>query len=444
MLTGLRLKNFKGWAEADLPLAGINVFFGTNSSGKSSLLHSLLLIKQTVEQYDRSRALNFGDREKDYVELGSFSDVIFGHDKEAELHLGLRWATERPVTICPLHEETAFSYDAAFRFSDEQVALQNLLFTAGKVAFSLAASESGSFEAALQTASTDPVIYRLKDGPAGCHGLPHETTRLYQGALFPLEFSHEFESLFKKLRYLGPLRENPKRVYDWSGSRPSSVGLRGESAVQALLAALKTRAAKDRKSRNAAVLHLHEATSKWLQKLGLADELKIIPIDNEQRLFEVKLRIKSSGHDASIADVGVGVSQVLPVIVQLFDSPPGSILLFEQPEIHLHPSVQACLADLFIAAAEAMGHQLLIESHSEHFLVRLQRRIAEAQASLARPEKIKIYLCQNSNKGSVARELRLDQYGRIDEWPEDFFGNTLEDREAIMRAIITQQMETDK
>ena len=80
MVTFLALNNFKGWRQARLPLGQITVLFGTNGSGKTSILQSLLLFKQTVESYDRSRPLHFGEQEKDLIELGSFGETVYGHN----------------------------------------------------------------------------------------------------------------------------------------------------------------------------------------------------------------------------------------------------------------------------------------------------------------------------------------------------------------------------
>jgi predicted ATPase len=105
-------------------------------------------------------------------------------------------------------------------------------------------------------------------------------------------------------------------------------------------------------------------------------------------------------------------------------------VIIEQPELHLHPSVQASLADLFIAAitareaSEPRGVQLLIESHSEHLLRRLQRRIAEEKVA---PESVAMYVCEPDSAGSRIERLQVDEYGDILNWPPDFFGNELED-----------------
>jgi predicted ATPase len=132
-----------------------------------------------------------------------------------------------------------------------------------------------------------------------------------------------------------------------------------------------------------------------------------------------------------IPDMGFGVSQVLPVLVQCYYAPPGSTLIFEQPEIHLHPAVQSALADVFIDVMQHRQMQIIIESHSEHLLRRLQRRIAEK--SLTR-ESIALYFCEMQEGQSRIRELEVDMFGSIRNWPRDFFGDLTEELLVVMEA----------
>jgi predicted ATPase len=131
-----------------------------------------------------------------------------------------------------------------------------------------------------------------------------------------------------------------------------------------------------------------------------------------------------------ITDVGIGVSQVLPALVLPFYCAPNSIVWMEQPEIHLHPQVQAELADVFITAIHAgekgkpRNVQLIVESHSEHFLNRLQRRIAEG---VIRPEEVAVHFCTKGGEATEMQPLELNLYGDIANWPENFFGDEMAD-----------------
>ena len=123
--------------------------------------------------------------------------------------------------------------------------------------------------------------------------------------------------------------------------------------------------------------------------------------------------MSSSSVTTSLTDVGFGVSQVLPVLVLLYYVPEGSTVLMEQPEIHLHPAVQSGLADVMLSVADVRNVQIVVESHSEHLMRRLQRRVAEEQGILRRREAVLRFLesrqgaCYRSGPERVGRDREL-------------------------------------
>ena len=140
-----------------------------------------------------------------------------------------------------------------------------------------------------------------------------------------------------------------------------------------------------------------------------------------------------------LTDVGFGLSQVLPVLVLCFYVPGGrSTVILEQPDIHLHPSAQADLADVFIDAWKNNDVQILFESHSEHLLRRLQRRIAEQDID---QKDVGLYFCSMNESGeSSLSQLELDQYGNISNWPKDFFGDQFGEIAAMSEAALGRQV----
>ena len=176
---------------------------------------------------------------------------------------------------------------------------------------------------------------------------------------------------------------------------------------------------------------------KWLQALDLVESFDLRTIDENQRLYEARATI--GGVESSLADVGFGVSQVLPVVTMLLSVPEGSIILLEQPELHLHPNAQAALADFMLYAAEARNLQLIVESHSEHIVRRFQRRIAEEGSAFATPEKIKMYYCESGKTGSTVSEVEVDRFGQISKWPERFMGDISGDLHTMAKAAITRR-----
>ena len=99
MITRVKLLNFKAWSDTgDIPFKPITGFFGTNSSGKTSIIQSLLLLKQTAESSDRGLTLHFGDN-KAMTDLGDFKSLIYQHDDTKELDISIKWSEADPFVV---------------------------------------------------------------------------------------------------------------------------------------------------------------------------------------------------------------------------------------------------------------------------------------------------------------------------------------------------------
>ena len=177
----------------------------------------------------------------------------------------------------------------------------------------------------------------------------------------------------------------------------------------------------------------------------MIEEFKVNQLSETRQEYEVKVRTKGSKDLVDLPDVGFGVSQVLPVLVQCFYAPPGSIILMEQPEIHLHPNAQSALADVMIDVINSREDfadrniQLIIETHSEHFLRRLQRRIAE---DAVQQERVSAYFADVTKTPATLEPLRIDAFGNIQNWPDNFFGDEMgditEQAKAAMKKLMGQ------
>jgi predicted ATPase len=242
---------------------------------------------------------------------------------------------------------------------------------------------------------------------------------------------------------LGPLRDHPQRTYQWSGDTPEDVGQKGEYAIAAILAAeaekrMINRGPKKKTQPFSALI------AGWLQDLGIIHSFEVRPVAKGRKEYEVLIKTGASSAEVKITDVGFGVSQVLPALVQAFYCPAHSVVWMEQPEIHLHPQVQAELADVFVSAVRAReggldrNIQLIIESHSEHLLLRLQRRIAEGELS---PDDVAIYFCKRGDVATELEPLKLDMYGDIANWPDRFFGDEMADLTARTVAAMKRKQD---
>ncbi|MCI0442905.1 DUF3696 domain-containing protein, partial [bacterium] len=137
-----------------------------------------------------------------------------------------------------------------------------------------------------------------------------------------------------------------------------------------------------------------------------------------------------------ITDVGFGVSQILPAIVLCYSAPENSIIILEQPEIHLHPAVQAGLADVFIDAVKTRNVQIIFESHSEHLLRRLQLRIAQEKIN---PKMTAMYFCEADVDQSRLMPLNVDLFGNISNWPKNFFGDQFGEIAEMTKAALERK-----
>jgi predicted ATPase len=255
--------------------------------------------------------------------------------------------------------------------------------------------------------------------PVKCYGFPDQVKAYFQNAGFLADLQLAFEEAFGRLYYLGPLREYPKRQYTWAGADPADMGQRGERVIDALLAA-RERGLRIPLGRGKKRPTLEEYVAHWLKHLGLIHAFRVEAIAKDSNLYRVLLRRSPDSAEVLVTDVGFGVSQILPVLVLCYYVPEGSTIILEQPEIHLHPSVQAGLADVFIDAVRTRHVQVIFESHSEYLLKRLQRRIAEEQVDT---RETALYFCDLDAGKSRLVPLDVDMVGRIRNWPKDFFGD---------------------
>jgi predicted ATPase len=443
MLTELQIKNFKAWKDTGkVRMAPLTVIFGANSAGKSSLGHLLLALKQTTLLADRKRVLHLGDKTS-LIDLGTFTDCLHNHDLTAALEFSLSWKL-------PLELKVRNASDVNQVFSGQNMSLRSCIQAKGEqpevksIEYKLsgkAASDALTVKYGLnQEQKLDLMSDPLKlvkavgrkwplEAPEKFYRFSDITLARYQNADFLADFALETERLLGELYYLGPLRRHPERSYQWSGETPSDVGAQGESAIAAFLAATHDQRQLNRKPK--ARKHAFDVfIANWLKDLGVISSFTVKAVAQGRKEYEVLIKTHAKASEVKLTDVGFGISQVLPALIQAFYAPPNSMVWMEQPEIHLHPQVQAELADVFISAVQSCENgrprhvQLVIESHSEHFLTRLQRRVAEGVIS---PDEVAVYFCKPGNGTAELEPLELNLYGDIKNWPENFFGDEMAD-----------------
>jgi hypothetical protein len=333
-----------------------------------------------------------------------------------------------------LRNQIAVGDSLAYEFSGARFSLDR---ASGKAGFQLhiEPEEEFRFTRALGRAWDLP-------GPTKSYAFPDQARTYFQNSQFLSEFETAYVRQMDVILHLGPLREFPRRQYVWAGSSPTDVGRRGERTVDAILAATARGESRNWRWR-ARLRPFQEMIAWWLQDLGLIESFRVTEVAKGSGLYRAFLRRDADSPETLITDVGFGISQVLPVLVLLYYAPEGSTVLLEQPEIHLHPAVQSALADLIISVVKSRNIQVILESHSEHLLQRLLRRISEGNES-PYPEidlnDVKLYFCDTSDGTSELDKLRVNLFGGIENWPNDFFGDQFGDVAAREEAAIKRRM----
>ena|GEM_PF-1097075 len=264
--------------------------------------------------------------------------------------------------------------------------------------------------------------------------------------ILPLDIGGPVDSVIqfftKRLRYLGPLRDDPRAIYGMPfNPETTDVGSKGEYTA-AVLERYKEEIIVtplpprndifERKTRKAPLI---EAIAEWLKHMDLVED--VVTHDRGKIGYEIAVHALGVKKELDLTNVGVGVSQVLPTLVMALLAPEDSILLFEQPELHLHPKVQLRLGDFFLGIAQS-GRQCIVETHSEYLINRIKRRNVEAEGT-SLMDKTMIYFVERDQDGTQFRRVQPNEYGAILDWPKGFFDEGPAEAELLMRAAMRKR-----
>jgi predicted ATPase len=424
MIEGFRLFRFRGFEDSGwLKLPRLTLLFGHNSSGKSSLLAALLMLRQSLLNPDRTTPFvltsDLG------VDLGAYRDVVFEHQDDPL----------QPVTIeilLRLHEPfTGLGSEIDRLFVRLQIGYdrhrkQPIL----KSVAILDMDRAKLFEVARKLrvpSKSSP--WRITSDRFKTHELPQPTGIEWNNCLPLIEptaqafksvrelcdvVAQQFRQDIAALTHIGPLRTEPERVYYFTGESVVEVGRRGENTYK-FLAAIRYQGRQE---------ELDRAVNPWLKELGYRLHIRVLG----DTVLQIEVQELERGPDLqsyNLKDVGFGLSQVLPVLVQCYFGVGHRLILLEQPELHLHPRAQAALGDLLINAL-GEGHQFIIETHSEHLFLRLRRRIAETTVKpnetqyRLTPDDLAAYYVERWGGKSRVHEVTINEVGQIPEPPEGF------------------------
>ena len=415
-LSQLRFAKYKIFdASQSLDVRPLTILIGRNSSGKSAIVRLPLLFADAVSP-EATSPVHLGRLRGLGVDLGgAFTDLIHNRSSHGALDVGF--------TISD--GSNSVGIDAVLQNFDEHK-LQ--LVKRWKL------SASGHADVFIEWSGSDPLLDSTK------YTLSHGDTKLDIAVTFAgliptsdlpsvpqwQELRLSLRSAFQRIGYLGPFRVSPERHYGYPGASPTHVGVGGRDAP-ALMAADALRFESV----------VSKAVGTWYKEhLGGG----ALEVDREKESFSLVIRSSDGTSTSNIVDAGTGLSQALPIVVQrLFDQitdKKTSLEITEQPELHLHPGAHGDLADLYVDSIRASAGVFLIETHSENFVLRVRRRIAEGLPA----KSVRLYwIDPEAATDSCILPIDIEQDGSVSHWPTRVFSEDLDELIAIRGAARTHQ-----
>lgn len=248
---------------------------------------------------------------------------------------------------------------------------------------------------------------------------------------FSMDVYYNFQrKILKNIFFVGPIRENPQGLYNIGfDTIPKYVGPTGAYFASVLLHQnrVKEYFFPDNETETTTLL---EALDAWMEHLNIASQVKV----DRNNSFGFSVSIANTQNQVSdIMNVGIGTSQVLPVLITGLLSEPNEVLMFEQPELHLHPYSQSRLADFFVELIKH-GRKVIIETHSEYFILRLRYHVLTKSVA---SDQISICFFQNKGETKV-KHCEISGFGNLD-YPEDFYDETQELLNELMNAALMKR-----
>ena len=399
-ITKIAVKGFKSIAkEREIDIRPLTILAGANSSGKSSIMQPLLMLKQTLEApYDPGPLLLDGPNVQ-FTEASQFLSTLLDEKGADRFQI---WIETRA---------SDFSYSVGITFRKEQ----NGIGIAEMTSKSTVANQLSTYErVTLHPKMSSEEIRALGiQGPIGEDFDDVKRSRCFLG--LGSQDINGFYSVTYKLAsdisgtmHLARLRGSPERTYTLAYPHPWYPGT-FENYVANLIHEWQ-------QTRDERLKTLTDA----LYTLGLTRRISAKRIGD----ISIQLQVGRLLHDGvgetdmvSIADMGFGVSQVLPVLVAVIAAEPGRLVYIEQPELHLHPRAQVALARVLADAAKR-GVRVVAETHSSLLLLGVQTLVAEGDLS---PELVKLHWFSRDKNGvTEVSSVDLDEAGAYGDWPMDF------------------------
>ncbi|MDO7877712.1 AAA family ATPase [Hymenobacter sp. ASUV-10] len=429
LIEEIRVQGYKSLVDATLHVRPLTLLAGTNSSGKSSIMQPLLLIKQTMEaNYNPAGALVLNGA---HVQADTAGDLMaaIGKSKAKQLLIGITGSYNRGETSVKRSFELAYHVDGAnFLVSYQQS--QSMGWPDGPRK-TLITPDSTWDSMHSQLDPKRQKQYSLKNNFGHVqmrNGFLVNSVSDKEGNLVVVfKTTIQIDKVLSTLLHIPGLRNKAERTYLPTLFQDSVKG-----TFDLYVAGIIVQWQQQENTKELYKLN------DYLYRLGLTDSITAkVKNANDVELSVSRLPAGSRGKPrkadmVNIADVGIGVSQVLPIVVALIAAQEGQLVYVEQPELHLHPRAQVVMAELLAEAANR-GVRVIVETHSSLLLLTVQTMVAEGEM---KPEDVGLHWFSRDAKGATTvRFEQPDENGAYGDWPEDFGDVELEAKRRYLDAI---------
>jgi predicted ATPase len=404
-IRSVTLGNFKGIGNTrSLELRPITIFIGANSSGKSSCIHALAALSQTVKVTNDRRPLVLDD-EFAMVHLGRFIEIVHSKSYQDFIELGIGLDTRELLLVSENKEKKTFEpkrrkgeISANYRFKctkrTQEVNLESAHLQFGSDSIQVRRGADGRYfkqNPGNPADRSSPLTLESAFFFEATGFLPKQFETMYS----VMGIQKAIKEELAKTLYLGPFRQGPLRRYPTRGAGPNEVGALGESTITMLA---------NETIQSGTRTHIKQVAG-WLKDLGLAKTVEVARVGASD-LFDVSMML-DDGKSFPLADLGYGMSQVLPVLAQCSFAPKGATLLFEQPEIHLHVVAARKLAAVFADTATNKKATIVIETHAPELV---KSFIQLLKVGGLKREEVVIYRVTRRNEQSEIESLEFDEH----------------------------------
>ncbi|MBE6043449.1 AAA family ATPase [Clostridium thermopalmarium] len=436
MVRSIEFMNFKAFKDSGkVDLKKINILVGPNSGGKSSFIKGILLLKNTMESKYKETAIDMNK------EIGDYTSLVYNHDYNNKI--GFKIEFNKDSLKKSLNTEYIL-FKMAYEIrnkakEDVKDILDELIkksesYSLNEISFFLNKNEKerivvDKFKVKYEGDKELEIYWNGQDYCVNINDIIIKIPNLIVPDRFCFKINEEhlteatidelkniaivyvtFEIIKIKLKefteniiYISSFRNKPERVeYITKLSCFDTVGSRGENMISTLMSAEN---------------NTREKINFWLKEFDLAESIEVKSFGNGT--YSLFIKDKSTGITNNLLDVGVGTSQLLPIIVESINSKDNSTIIIEEPEVHIHPGAQSKLGDLFVECCKEGNKQFIIETHSIFLVTQIEILVAQGKIDA---KDVGVYYFRYGENGAIVKDMKLSSNGQFEEsWPTGFF-----------------------